>query len=75
MFNDHAYYMMGMHAIWWIFWLVAIVIFVFGLRTRRDASGESRVETPHQVLGRRLASGEIAADEYEQRVALLNRDA
>jgi uncharacterized membrane protein len=31
-------------------------------------------ETPHEVLRRRLASGEIAPMEYEERKALLDRD-
>ena len=31
-------------------------------------------ETPHEVLRRRLAAGEITTDEYEQRKALLGRD-
>jgi len=59
----------GMHGAWWIFWILfigAIVFVAFGRGRRR--------ETPHDVLQRRLASGEITPEEYEKRKALLDRD-
>jgi len=31
-------------------------------------------ETPHEALRRRLASGEVNAEEYEKRKILLDRD-
>ena len=43
-------------------WLVAVLL-------RRDAGPR---ETPHQILQRRLAAGEITPQEYEQRKALLD---
>jgi len=39
----------------------------------RERSGETR-ESPHEGLRRRLAQGEIGAEEYEQRKARLDRD-
>lgn len=73
-FYDHGGYMIGMHWFWWLFWVAVLgVIFLVlsGSTVRRD--GASR-ETPHEVLRRRLAAGEITTDEYEQRKALLDRD-
>jgi putative membrane protein len=70
-YGEPAYYMIGMHAIWWLFWPLAIGALLFIARGR-GASGDA--DDPRDVLRRRLATGEIQADEYEQRIALLNRD-
>jgi uncharacterized membrane protein len=45
-----------------------IVFFEWG---RQD----DRRRSPHEVLKRRLANGDISAEEYEQRKLLLDRDA
>jgi putative membrane protein len=75
MVYDGGYFMGGMHWIWWIFWLALIGIIVFyGGRRTNDRRHGSR-ETPHEVLKRRLANGEVSAEEYEQRKVLLDRDA
>ena len=68
------YYMIGMHALWWIFWAAVVGVFLYALR-RLDARDKPGAENPRETLWRRLASGEIVFDEYEQRMALLNRDA
>ena len=73
MFHDGSY-MIGMHWFWWLFWvaLIATIFFTpWGAPVRR---GKLPRETPHEVLRRRLATGEITAPEYEQRKALLDRD-
>lgn len=75
MFYDGGSFMGGIHALWWIFWLVligALVFLAFRRAGRRDDIGR---ETPHEVLRGRLASGEVSAKEYEERKALLDRDA
>lgn len=74
MFHDGAY-MVGMHWFWWLFWialLAAIFWAPWGTPLRRDKPPR---ETPHELLRRRLATGEITTQEYEQRKALLDRDA
>ncbi|MEO8123167.1 MAG: SHOCT domain-containing protein [Burkholderiales bacterium] len=75
MFYDGGFYMAGMHALWWLFWVVLIGVLAF--YAWRDPGEQRRRprETPHDVLQRRLANGEIAPDEYEKRKALLDRDA
>ncbi len=75
MFYDGSYFMGGMHFLWWFFWLVlAGVLVYYGWGRPSDQRRRPR-ETPHEVLQRRLASGEITTDQYEERKALLDRDA
>lgn len=76
MFNDGwGYAMGGMHWLWWIFWLVLVGVIVFYGWGRAGEQRRGPRETPHEVLRRRLASGEITPEQYEQRKALLDRDA
>ena len=66
--------MMGMHAIWWVFWVGLVISLLFwGGGTSSARRGMPR-ETPHEALRRRLASSEVSTDEYEKRKALLDRD-
>ena len=75
MFYDGGYAMGGMHGLWWFLWPVLIGVLVFyGWGSPSEKRRRPR-ESPLDVLQRRLASGEIAADQYEQRKALLDRDA
>ncbi len=70
MFYDGGFGMGGMHGAWWIFWILLIGVIVFVAWGRRG----QRRETPHDVLQRRLAAGEVTPEEYEKRKALLDRD-
>ena len=74
MFHDPGYYMVGMHAVWWIFWISVLAVVLFGFRGGWGGRGQGGAESPRDLLRRRLAAGEITPDEYEQRMALLNRD-
>lgn len=74
MFNDGGYYMGGMHGLWWITWVVLIGLLVLYVWRRPDAQRRPPSETPLEVLQRRLASGEVSPEEYENRKALLDRD-
>lgn len=75
MFYDGGFHMGGMHGFWWIFWLLFIGVLLFYGWGRPGGRRRRRHEMPHEVLQRRLASGEIAPEEYEQRKAVLDRDA
>ncbi len=75
MFYDGGFFMGGMHFLWWIFWLALIGLIVFYGWGRPGEQRRRPRETPHEVLRRRLASGEITPDQYEERKALLDRDA
>ena len=77
MFYDGGY-MGGMHGGWWIFWLLVIGAAVFYAlqrpARRDDGPGEQLQEKPHEVLRRRLASGAITPQQYEEHKTLLDRD-
>lgn len=73
MFHDYGY-MVGMHTFWWIFWLFVVIAIVFWGRGDAWGRRERPRETPHELLRRRLAHGEISPEEYEKRKAILDRD-
>jgi putative membrane protein len=79
MYYEGGYFMGGMHWLWWLFWvgLIGVILFYGWGRPseQRRRSHETPRETPHEVLHRRLASGEITPEQYEERKALLDRDA
>jgi putative membrane protein len=75
MFFDHGYYMGGMHAFWWLFWLVLVVAFVYAARSPAGRTGRSTRESPLEILQRRFAKSELSPEAYEQAKALLERDA
>ena len=58
-----------------LFWLALIGVIVFYGWGRPDQRQRGPRESPHEVLKRRLANGEISTEEYEQRKLLLDRDA
>lgn len=74
MFYGDGFYMGGMHLLWWLFWVVLVGSLIFSVWGRPSERRRGGRETPHEVLRRRLANGEIDAQEYEQRKALLDRD-
>jgi putative membrane protein len=77
MFNGYGY-MMGMHGGWWILLLLTIGAALFYVWQRPDPGGketdDTPRETPHELLRRRLASGAITSQQYEEHKALLDRD-
>lgn len=75
MFYDGGTFMGGMHLFWWIFWVALVGVIVFLGWGRSSQERRRSRDTPHVLLQRRLASGEIATEEYEKRRALLDRDA
>ena len=76
---DNGYMMGGMHGLWWLFWVLLLGVLVFSGWGRaegwRNRSGETPRDTPHELLHRRLAGGDITPAEYEERKSLLDRDA
>lgn len=73
-----GYMMGGMHGMWWLFWavLIAVVLLVVWVVLRGQHSGQDgrQRDTPHQMLHKRLANGDVTPAEYEERKALLDRD-
>ena len=74
MFFDHGYYMGGMHAFWWVFWLILVVVLVVAVWSPQQRAMRTDRESPHQLLQRRLANGDITPEAYEQAKSLLDRD-
>lgn len=65
-------YMVGMHGLWWLFWLIAIGVVLFFVLGRAGQRNERARETPEELLRRRLAGGQITPEEFEKRKALLD---
>ena len=64
---------LGMHAFWWLFWIVLVIaIFVMAEVTPKNR-GRQR-ETPLELLQRRYAAGEISSEEYMERKTKLEAD-
>ena len=59
---------------WWFIWPLVIGLLLFYGWGRPDGRGRHLRETPHEVLRRRLANGEITPQQYEEHKALLDRD-
>lgn len=65
----------GMSAVWWVFWLVALVM-LFGVAVPipRGRWREYKQASPLAILQRRYALGEVTTEQYEERKAILERD-
>ncbi len=64
----------GMSVFWWLFWVIAIVVFFSLLAPVPRARLRDRHETPLDVLQRRYAAGELTTAEYDERRARLLAD-
>jgi uncharacterized membrane protein len=72
--SDIGWWGMGFGMIGGVLLLAVISGFVVWLMNRaQDHRDDSRGESGEEVLRRRFASGDIDADEYERRLALLRR--
>lgn len=68
----YDYHFMGMHLVWWVFW----VILMFALFGWFEPVPKKRVRraAPLEILKRRFASGEITEEEYLSKKALIEKD-
>ena len=64
----------AMHYFRWIFWIFMVGVLAFYGWGRSNNRQHLSRETPHAVLQRRLANGELTREAYEKRKALLDRD-
>lgn len=62
----YNYHFLGMHLFWWFMWIFIIFVFFF-----LDFSPHKKKDNPLRILKRRLASGEITIEEYNQCLAVL----
>lgn len=68
-YNDWGFW--GMHVFWWLFWIAVMVV----LFTSLSPISRRQSERPLETLQRRYAAGKITTQEYEERKAVLERDA
>lgn len=72
MWDYDVYQYLGMHAMWWIFWVI-IIFLVFA--TPYDIPGQrKKKDNPLDILKRRYAGGQIDIEEYEKIKNVLERD-
>ena len=64
---------LGMHLVWWAFWIVLIVT-VSTTFTPVPKSQMKSGERALDILRRRFAAGELSSQEFERRKAVLERD-
>lgn len=74
MFYEGNFLMGGMHFLWWFFWVLLLGIIIYSYRRRANKEGKFHQVSPHEILQRHLASGEITPDQYKERKLLLDRD-
>ena len=65
---------LGMHFLWWCFWLILWVGFFSLLTPMPRRSLQKARETPKEILLRRLASGEISEQEFESRLSIIKKE-
>ena len=73
MFHETGGIFVGMHFLWWMFWIVLIgtaFVTVTPLPKQYAKSGPRALD----ILRRRYAAGELSSEEYERRKAIIVRD-
>jgi putative membrane protein len=68
----YGYHFLGMHILWWIFWLF-FLCWIF-LTPWYVPGRPYHKDTPLDILKRRLASGAITKEDYEERRKILEGD-
>lgn len=70
MFYNNYYW--GMHFGWWFIWVI-MLFWIFA--TPYDIPGQRRKkDSPFDILRKRLASGQITNDEYQEKRKILEND-
>jgi putative membrane protein len=71
-YSMHNGWLLGMHVLWWLFWVPLTIVLVTLLLT--TSRGVHRQQTPLEILQRRYAAGEISTEEYLERKKQLEPD-
>ena len=62
----------GMHLFWWLLWMI-LLVWIFA--TPYDIPGQrKRKDSPLDILQKRLASGKISIEEYQEKKKILEND-
>jgi len=70
MFHDGGF--IGMHLLWWVFWIVLLVV-MFGW-FEPVPKKRIRKDSPFDILQKRLASGDITNEEYAEKKRIIEND-
>lgn len=67
---------MGLHWGWWIFWILVLVVLIWGFvryfsDERERRRGSDRKESSEEILRQRFGRGEIDEDEFARRMKAL----
>lgn len=69
MTHDNSYHFLGMHFIWWI---VIVAITLLALLFFYKSNGQkAKAESPLDVLKKRLASGAISKEDFQEKKKLI----
>lgn len=64
-----SYHFWGMHLIWWFLWLV-LLFWIFAVPY--DVPGQrAKKDSPLNILKKRLASGQITNEEYQEKKKII----
>lgn len=70
MYMHEGYHFGGMHFIWWFIWVLLLIWIFF---TPYSIPGQrAKKDTPLDIIKKRLASGEISNEEYQEKKKILN---
>ena len=71
---DNSGYLVGMHGFSWMFGVLLVGGVMFFGWGNPSVRASALRESPHEVLRRWLAKGELTPAQYEEHKALLDRD-
>jgi putative membrane protein len=66
---NYGYYFGGMHFIWWFVWIM-LLIWIFAIPYNIPGQ-RAKNDSPLDILKRRLASGEITKEQYQEHKKIL----
>ena len=72
MYMYDGYHFWGMHLIWWFVWLM-FIFWIFATPYYVPFQ-QKKKDSPLDILKRRLASGEIKTEEYQEKKKILESD-
>ena len=67
-----GYHIWGMHLLWWVVWAV-LLFWIFAMPYNIPGQRQPK-NTPHDILLRRLASGQITTEQYNEQKQILDTD-
>ncbi len=74
MTHDGGWWFLGMHALWWLFW-IGLCGTLFSVVRPVPRNHARSGERAREILQRRYAAGHLSTAAYERRKAMLGRGA